>query len=429
MRVDLTKFSLNSKVVAVALSGGSDSMALLCYLQSESKNYGFSVVALNVEHGIRGLESLSDTQFVTSYCEKAGIPLLSYSVNAPKKASEEKLSIEQAARILRYECFFDAINGGKCDVVATAHHLRDNLESVLINLFRGTGLKGVCGIKHDYKNKIIRPFLGVSKTEIEEYIKENSIPFVNDSTNFSDQYTRNAVRLNVLPSIKQIFPEVEKSVLRFCEIASEDDAYLEEQAQKILHLDDDKAQIDLPAHNALLSRACVKALNALGVEKDWEKVHLDSVKALCVGQNGNRIDLPCNITAVKEYDKITFYKGFSPVLDQFEFGVGDFVFGSQNYSVKKVDIPENLKGGFYIDQDKVPKSAVIRIRKDGDKIKKFGGGTKSLNDFYTDLKLPLYKRDCLPVLADGNDVLAIFGVAISDKIKVDSSTKTCLQLK
>ena len=429
MRVDLTKFSLNSKIVAVALSGGSDSMALLCYLQSESKNYGFSVVALNVEHGIRGLESLSDTQFVTSYCEKAGIPLLSYSVNAPKKASEEKLSIEQAARILRYECFFDAINGGKCDVVATAHHLRDNLESVLINLFRGTGLKGVCGIKQDYQSKIIRPFLGVSKTEIEEYIKENSIPFVNDSTNFSDQYTRNAVRLNVLPSIKQIFPEVEKSVLRFCEIASEDNAYLEEQAQKILHLGDDKAQIDLPVHNALLSRACVKALNALGVEKDWEKVHLDSVKALCVGQNGNRIDLPCGITAVKEYKKITFYKNFSPVLDQLDFNVGDFVFGNQNYSIKKVDKPNNLKDGFYIDQDKVPRSAVIRIRKDGDKIKKFGGGTKSLNDFYTDLKLPLFKRDSLPVLADGNDVLAIFGVAISDKIKVDNSTKNYLQLK
>ena len=177
MLATLKQTLVKNKVIAVAVSGGSDSMALLHFMLSVKDTYGFSLVALNVEHGIRGELSLKDTEFVKEYCKNLGIKTLLYKVDAVKHAKENKLTLEQSARILRYDCFFDAINSKKCDVVATAHHRGDNFESILFNLFRGTGLKGLTGIS-DMDGKIIRPLLSVSKTEIEKYIEENKADYL-----------------------------------------------------------------------------------------------------------------------------------------------------------------------------------------------------------------------------------------------------------
>jgi tRNA(Ile)-lysidine synthase len=199
--IDFSKYLTSDDIVAVALSGGRDSMALLHMLLSVlPKN---RLKAINVEHGIRGEESLLDSKFVASQCKALCVPLLTYSIDCVKEAKKQKLSIEQVARKLRYECFYDALSKGKCDKIATAHHNDDNIESVLFNLFRGTGLKGLIGISDNLSDKIIRPLLDVSKDEINEYIKKHDIPFVKDSTNDDDKYTRNFIRLNIIPKIKR----------------------------------------------------------------------------------------------------------------------------------------------------------------------------------------------------------------------------------
>ena len=218
MQVDIRNLIVNGDKIAVALSGGSDSMALLNYMLSLSKKFEITVIALNVEHGIRGESSIRDTEFVKDYCSKHNVELLTYSVDSLKKADQEKLSVEQAARILRYECFFDAINSKKCTKVATAHHLDDNTESVLFNLFRGTGVKGATGIERNFNDKIIRPFLTVKKEDIQDYVIKNNIPYVTDDTNFCCDYTRNALRLKVIPEIKKLFPKMQDGLLRFAEI-------------------------------------------------------------------------------------------------------------------------------------------------------------------------------------------------------------------
>lgn len=307
MKVDLSKIVSKKQTVAVAVSGGSDSMALLYFMTENAKKYGIKVIALNVEHGIRGKASLSDTEFVKSYCRARNIELLTYSFDALKKAKTDKLSVEQAARVLRYECFFDAIDKGKCDKVATAHHRRDNVESVLLNLFRGTGLKGVSGINANYEDKIIRPFLTVSKEEIIEYMTENAVPYITDETNFSDDYTRNYIRINVLPKIKDAFPEAERSISRFAEIAKAEDDFMDGVAKSAVKVYGDYAEISLPVHPAVFSRAAIIALKKLGIEKDWEKVHIDSVYSLNEKENGATVNLPKNVCAVKEYDKIVIY--------------------------------------------------------------------------------------------------------------------------
>ena len=427
MQISLEKFLSKNETVAVALSGGGDSMALLHYMQNNANKYPFNVIAINIEHGIRGENSISDTNFVISYCKDNDIPLLTYSVDCIAFAESNKLSLEQAGRILRYQIFNEAIKEGKCDKVATAHHLQDNVESVLFNLFRGTGLKGLSGIDEQFENKIIRPLLSVSKKEIEKYLTKFNIPHVVDQTNFDDKYTRNAIRLNILPEIEKVFPEVQNSISRFSEIAKLENDYMHSETLKSMRFLDDKVEITLTIHPALLSRASVLALKHLGVEKDWEKAHIDSIINLCALQNSKRVDLKNGVIAVKEYDKICFYKGAVKTDLTIPFALGEPLFLGKKIVIKECK-PTDLKKGLYLDLDKIPKNAIIRTRKDSDQFTKFGGGTKSLNDYLTDKKIPLLERDSLPLLAVDNQVLAIFNLAVSDKVKVDEKTKTIIEI-
>lgn len=429
MQVEIGKFLKPLDVVAVALSGGSDSMALLHFLNSNASAFGYKVIALNVEHGIRGEDSENDTEFVKDYCSKIGIPLLCYKVDSIKKAKESKLSIEQAARALRYECFYDAIESGKCNKVATAHHCGDNVESVLLNLFRGTGIKGLTGIKDNFENKIIRPLLSVKKEDVIKYVKENNLPFVTDQTNFDDNYTRNFLRLNVIPKIKEVFPEVDVSISRLIDTATAEDEYLDGVAQSALTHKDGKVEIAIPIHRAVFMRAAVKALKLLGVEKDWERVHLIDAYSLAEKENGSSVNLPKGVVACREYDRITFYLEQKNKDIEIPFRIGTFDFKGKTLDVTPTELDKiDLKSGLILDADKLPKGTVIRTKKDGDVFKKFGGGTKSLGDFLTDKKIPRSERDHLPLLTYENKVLAVFGVAISDDVKVDENTKKAIKI-
>ena len=429
MRVELNNILQFNDKVAVALSGGCDSMCLLHYLCQNSKELNLSIIALNVEHGIRGESSLKDTAFVKEYCQKNSIPLLTYSVDAPSFAKANKLSIEQAGRVLRYECFQVALKSNKCTKVATAHHRDDNVESILFNLFRGTGLKGLSGIQTTRCDGIVRPFLSVDRSELEEYAKQNSIPFVTDQTNLEDDYTRNYIRHNVVPSIKQIFPELNTSIERLSSIAKTDDEYIENVAKEKVIVAKDSASIPLPCHTAVLSRAIIIALKSLGVKKDWEKTHIDQTIALTGLENGSKLSLLNGITVIKEYDKITFYKESKKSDEKTPFTLGETTFLGKTLVITKEEKDKiDLKSGLYLDLDKVPSSAVIRTRADGDIFTKFGGGSKSLNDYFTDKKVPQRKRDEQVLIADGNQVLAIFGLAISNKVRIDDDTENVVSI-
>jgi tRNA(Ile)-lysidine synthase len=420
--------SIKNKTIAVAVSGGSDSMALLHYMLSISKDIPIKVIALNVEHGIRGASSIKDSEFVANYCKERGVPLLFYSGDALSIAEKEKISIESAGRILRYRFFKDALDKKACDFIATAHHALDNVETVLFNLFRGSALKGVGGIRNAFGGKIIRPLLSVTKQEIENYITKNGVPFVTDETNLQTDYTRNKIRLSIIPKIKEIFPELETSVNRFSTIAKEEDDYLETLAKKGVTIENQTAKIKLSLDDVLLRRAVIIALKGLGVEKDWEKSHIDAVLSLKDLKNSSKITLPFNLYAVKEYDLITIANNTDELSVNLPFNVGNIQFNGNTLKIEKVDIKTvNLKDGLYSDADKIPPSANIRTIKDGDVFTKFGGGTKKLCDYFTDLKIPKRLRSEIPLVADGNKILIIFGVAVSNNVKADQNTKTLLK--
>ena len=426
MLVNLDKSFIKNKVVGVAVSGGSDSMALLHYLLSVKDLYSFKVIAVNVEHGIRGKSSIKDTEFVKNYCKERNVECLTYSVNALKHAQENKLSLEQSARILRYDCFFEVLNAKKCSVIATAHHQKDNFESVLFNLFRGTGLKGLTGIS-EYEDKIIRPLLSVSKLEIEEYVKQNNIPFVKDETNFDQSYTRNYIRNSIIPVIESRFPMAEKNVYNFSKIAKVEDEFLDGTAKSYIKCENGTIKILDTIPKALIFRATILAHKELGVKKDWESAHLNRAYELFFKQVGKTEDLLLGVIATKEYNGISICKKSEIANTEIDFSLSTInAFGSI-LKIEKVESVNDFKNGLYGDLDKIPNGATIRLKKDGDVFKSCNGKTKNFTDFLQSKKVPLRNRETLPVLAIDNEILVAFGVEISDKIKITQSTKNIIK--
>ncbi len=426
MLVNLDKSFIKNKVVGVAVSGGSDSMALLEYLYSIKDLYSFSIIAINVEHGIRGESSVNDTEFVKAYCKNRGIDCLCYSVDAIKHAEKNKLSLEQSARALRYDCFFNALDNKKCDVVATAHHQKDNFESVLFNLFRGTGLKGLTGIS-EYEDKIIRPFISVSKTEISEYINKNNIPFVTDNTNFDQSYTRNYIRNSIIPVIESRFPMAEKNVYNFSKIAKVEDEFLDSTAKSYIKCENGTIKILDTIPKALIFRATILALKELGVKKDWESAHLNRAYELFSKQVGKTEDLLLGVIATKEYNGISLSKKNDACFSETPFSLATIKVLDKTIKIEKVESVKDLKSGLYGDFDKIPNGATIRLKKDGDVFKSCNGKTKNFADFLQSKKVPLRERETLPVLAIDNEILVAFGVEISDKIKITQSTKNIIK--
>lgn len=437
MFIDLSNIKDKNLTIGVALSGGGDSMALIHYLSEQQPANNFKIVAINVEHGIRGPESISDSNFVKRYCERNNIPLKCYAVDCPKYAKENKLTLEQSARILRYNCFYDAINTGFCNKIATAHHSKDNLESVLLNLFRGTGIKGLKGIMPSYSDLLIRPFLDVSKEQIENYLQENNIPFVEDKTNLCEDYSRNFIRLNVLPLIKQIYPEAETSVSRLSKLVREEDEFLDELAEKNICYKNNKYILNNSLPPVLFKRATIICLKKLGIEKDWAKVHIDDVFSLIIKENGKQINLPKNIVAVKEYNNVCIYEKKEHSQDfQIDYAIGSFEYCSKTYQILPSTIEEFNKNlqeksnhlQLFIDAKAIPLTAVIRNRRNGDYFTPFGGGKRSLSDFFTDKKIPLKDRNNYPIIANGQEVLAILGLEISKSVKITKNTKNIIKL-
>ncbi len=417
--IDKSLFN-SGEVVAVALSGGKDSICLLNLLLDLKKQLNITVKAIHVDHSIRGKESVKDANFVKNYCEKLGVLLKTYTVDAPAFCKQNKLSLEQGARELRYKIFNELLSDGYCDKIATAHHKNDSYESLLFNLFRGTGLKGVSGIPKQ-NGKIIRPLLNATREQIEKYVKNNNLPFVQDNTNFSSDYSRNYIRNQIVPIVLEKFPSAVEAGARFSQIVKEEDDFLDGLATEIIKKRNEKYYISLSNDKVLVKRAVIIALNQLGVTKDYQSINLEQVLSLANIQSGSKITLPKSVCAIKEYDNVVLYKD-EEIKNQTEtpFFVGCFDFLGRNLEI----LPDG--NGLKFDGDKIPDGAVIRTRREGDVFKKFGGGTKKLKEFLIDKKIPLSKRDLLPVIAKDNVVYLIFGVEISDDIKVTDDTKTIL---
>lgn len=414
------------EVVAVALSGGMDSVCLLHLLHTNASALDITVKAINVEHGIRGESSFNDTAFVKDLCKKLNVELKLYSVCVPDFAKEKGFSEEQAGRVLRYECFDNALIEGFCDKIATAHHSGDNAETVLFNLFRGSALSGVTGIDEiGFGGKIIRPLLRCSKSQIEEYVLKNGLSYCHDESNDQNKYSRNFLRNEVIPKIEERFCGAQDAVNRFSFLAKKDEELLSYLAKDLISGNSVRFTDEL--NFPLFSRACIEVIKKLGITKDFESVHIQAVYNLKNCQTGKSVDLKNGVKAYKSKDVVVFEKQTNSQPFEVKLTL-PFEFETPFYKIKIEKAPKTYKGFLFFDGDKLPPNAVLRLRQTGDEILTFGGNKKTLKKFLNDKKIDARISKNLPVIAVGNQIYAVLGVDISKRLEVEKSTKNIFKI-
>lgn len=407
-----------NKKIGIAVSGGVDSMVLLDLMSKQSKN----IVILNVEHGIRGEISRRDTLFVKKYADNLGINCIFKSVDAISYSKEKNISIELAARELRYQFFDSLIQSGVVDEIALAHHLDDQAETILMRIFRGTGVRGLRGIVD--RLGYIHPLISITKADILEYALRNKIPFVDDHTNLESDYTRNYIRNEIMPLVKEKYNDVLSSFDVLSKNAIEIEDYLLKQIVEYKKFDDDSIYLPISVfdlHPLILKKSIVEALRYFDIEKDIEYANLEEIQKLVTAQNNSLIHLPFNVDVIKEYDKLVFCKRLK--LSQYckEFDVlSKYTYAGKEYVLSKMK-PEKKKGFF--DIEKLPKDTVIRTRKDKDIFTPYEGKRQLLSDYLTNKKVPKRVREKLLVVAKGSEVFIVLGIEISDKVKITNDTK------
>lgn len=422
-------------VVAVACSGGADSMALLNCLKKYENELDIEVVAVHINHSIRE-NANHDEAFVKNYCAQKNIRFYSFKVDVPAIAKSKSLSLESAGREARYGIFDALVTKGLVDKIALAHHLQDQAETILLHLFRGSGLAGVCGMDYKKDNHYIRPLLGVCKEEILHYINKENIGFVEDETNAESAFARNFIRNEILPKLKEKWPNIVNNLVNFAKFASEDEKFIQNNLNDgALILEEKTAKIPMSYFlydESIINRIIFKALHAIGVYVDIERKHINAIKLLARNsENGKRLNLPFGVTVYKEYEYITITNKASEKHKFFqEFKIGDIeVPNFGRISVKRVREKSDASNALYLDFKKLPTGVCWRNRKEGDIFTKFGGGTKKLKDYLIDKKIPKRERDLIPLLADGSEVYAIAGVEISDKVKVDNNVRSIIKIE
>lgn len=410
--------------VAVAVSGGIDSMVLLYTFIKEAKMLEITFFVINIEHGIRGQSSKNDSAFVKNYCKNKNIEYLEKSVDVLNLAEKSGMSIEECARKQRYKVFQQLLDEKKCTKVALAHHSSDQAETVLMRIIRGTGLKGLQGMKK-INGQYIRPFLDISKEEIIEMQQSEDIPFRIDETNLDNNYTRNLLRNEVIPSLKKLSLNAEKGLVRLTRIASEAESFIQKYDNEI-EVEGQNARLKLikGEDTLLFKRRLIACFETIGIIKDIEEKHLNILQNFIKCSNGAMVDMPYGAVVYKEYDSLLFTRQSLPnQAFSVPFSIGKTIFGDKTVNIQKYNEKALSNGELIFDILKIPKSAVFRNRMNGDYFTKFGGGTKSLGDYFTDKKIPQRQRDSIIVCADENKILFIAGIEISDTIKVDFNDK------
>lgn len=426
----------NGKTIYVGTSGGPDSMCLLTVLSHISKNElskkKFEVVSVHVNHMLYGIDSDNDMNYVIKYCKENDIECIVYEKDIKKLSKTTKKTVEECGRDYRYKKFRDLLNDG--DKVAIAHNLSDNAETMLMHLFRGTGLKGLCSMGYE-NNGIIRPLLDVSRDEIVEYLENNDIEYQIDKTNLEPVYQRNKVRLEVIPYIKKTFNEnIITSLNRSIKSFNIDNAYLEDVSLKAYNdsiikdgiFDEKMIALNLEKlydlHESILIRVFQRAFtNINGTQKDLSYTNIIDLKELLKKTSGKKIILNSSICVYKGYNALIWYnekdfdfnKNFCydvKINELFYFENADIyvsISDKEENSFPDFDVIKSTV--FYFDKiDNNEKHFFIRSKKDEDKIYiKSIDGHKSLKKYFSEEKIDSIFRNEIGMLANNENLLMI----------------------
>ena len=422
---------LSGSTLVCAVSGGKDSVCLLHLMLSLQDELQIRVEAAHLNHQLRGAESDRDEAFVRKLCKTLGVPLTVSRADVSGRCKATGESMEEAARVLRYQ-FFERL--GK--PVATAHTMDDNLETVLLNLIRGTALRGLCGIPSK-RGALIRPMLCVSREEIEQYLTEHGLSHVEDTSNASDLPRRNRLRHEVVPLLKRENPSLCETVFHMDQILRQEDDYLDAQAASLLAASKTDAgwscRVLRSAPQAVCARAMRTILRELSISKP-SRAHVDALMQLIGTQNGTQtLTLPGVKTLVRAYDTLAVQDTSLPqtfltqkLLPDSAIYISELQLRISCQFVKKYQKTANSLCTFALKCDTIPvtDALYVRPRQTGDTIR-LPGGRKSLKKLLIDRKVPAQKRLLVPVVSDEQGVILAYPYA-ADQTRAAQPGETAL---
>lgn len=430
--------------VIVGYSGGADSSCLLHLMQRWCTDKGVILAAAHVNHGIRGTDADRDEEFCRQTCRELDIPFFSTRTDVPSLAAAEKSGIEETARRVRY-AFFDEVSekltgSASSAIVATAHNADDNLETVLLHLLRGSGLRGLCGIDPLRDGRYLRPLLQSDSDSIRQWCADNGVPFVTDATNADTDYTRNRIRHQILPELRKITPHPTDSVTRLTALLRQDSDYLEAEAAKYTGKTAASRKVLRSLHPAIASRV-LRNLYGSAIEQTGakekptlEEKHIRQALGL-IGSDTVRaaLSLPGKIRIVLERDEIRFQPDTdrqkkrvspqqNPIKPLFTYPDDGCTFANARYlvcfsqdrctppsTIDKLD--ENIYKLSILTTlrfDKIKDVLQIRYRGPGDTVL-CGGMTHKVKRMFADKKLTEQERELCPILYDGDGIVWIPG--------------------
>jgi tRNA(Ile)-lysidine synthase len=433
--------------VIAAVSGGVDSMVLLDLLVSERESLGLSLIVAHFNHQLRGEESDADEAFVVQRAGQYGLEVYVDRANTAEVARLTRTGIQEAARNLRYDFFAKLLESSGYDALATAHNADDNAETVLLNLFRGAGVLGLSGIPVARPDtKIIRPLLFARREEIEEYAEAARIPFRTDSSNAGDAYTRNFIRHQVLPLVRdQINPNIVETLHRSSELFRELEAFLAYTARTAFDVAaaprvEGSISLSIPrlrSHPVLLQQYVVMlaAQSVTGRKPEFEQVN--RALELTDGLTGSLVMLSDRHGIYRDRDALVLrtldvhpdYRINILADQQYEFN--DFRFSSELIE-GAVQPPQGDGTVEHVDADSLPPGQmVLRTWTEGDWFIPLGMRTrKKISDYFVDAKIPLYEKRTYPILETKEGaVIWLCGHRIDDRFKITAGTRRVLRLR
>lgn len=415
--------------VLVGLSGGADSVSLSLCL----KALGYDVACVHINHCLRGSESDRDESFCAELCERMGFELRCFRVNVAQYCEENKVSTELGARQLRYECFEKAACELNCNKIATAHTLSDCLETTLMNLVRGCGIKGICGIP-PVRGKYIRPLIECTREEIEGYLESAGEKYVTDSTNLLPDCTRNIIRQNVVPQLKSINEGLYRSYQSTVRNLRRSDEFLEKLCSQSIN----KAKISdtsydvhaLTEHGSPISEMAISALmkQACG-ESSSDRIG-DVMRIIAVG---GKVTLRGNVYASVKNNVLAFSRDAEEIGEyEVPISVGGEVevFGKILKAAKVAadDIVNKKFTKYDIDYDKIKGDIFVRNRRRGDKVKLSGRNITSSVKSLFNADIPRDERDKVLFLCDEQGIIFIEGYGCAERVKCQRFTKNLLRI-
>lgn len=399
------------KSMAVGVSGGADSMCLLHILSSLKDKYGIILRAVHINHNLRGEEALRDENLVRAYCAEKGIELTVNSVDVAALSAELGLSTEECGRKVRYECF-DKVG---CDAVAVAHSLSDSVETTVYNLLRGTGLKGLCGIPVKREPNIIRPLIFCSREEIESYCEQENVPFITDSSNLTDDYTRNYIRHNVIPSLKNVNSSCVGNISRTAAVLNEENDFIEKSVSDLLSdssiVGGYDVQVLLKAHPAVRKRAVLNLLSEK-MSKQPLHIHTELVNSIIENREG-KVKISADLYAEVSGGVFSFGKKMPKNASwqaDFKTGKAETPYGVYSICQGK----DCCDRSSLFDGTKICGEMTLTSRREGDRfLFKNRGISKSLKKLFNELKIPVNEREKIAVLRDGENIIWVEGVGVN----------------